>query len=100
MTQSTLQEFRTTLAPAEVLSRAKAFFPGRNSLYAAFLDQEGSSHATFRGLGGEEIVIAAVAQDGSTRVTGSTYMFDAQISRFFTTLPATDITDRLHEAGA
>ena len=52
MTQSTLQEFRTTLAPAEVLSRAKAFFPGRNSLYAAFLDQEGSSHATFRGLGG------------------------------------------------
>ena len=100
MTQSTLQEFRTTLSPAEVLSRAKAFFPGRNSLYAAFLDQQGPSHATFRGLGGEEIAIAAVAQDGATRVTGSTYMFEAQIARFFTTLPAADMTDRALEAGA
>ena len=70
MTQpnSTLQEFRTTLLPAEVLASAKAFFSRRNSLYAAFLDQEGPAHVTFRGQGGEEIIIAAAAQDGATLV--------------------------------
>ena len=39
--QRTLQEFRTTLPPAEVLAQAKKFFTQRNSLYATFLDQEG-----------------------------------------------------------
>ena len=85
--QSTMQEFRTTLAPADVLSRAKAFFSRRNSLYAAFLEQEGATHVTFRGQGGEELVIAAIARDGATLVTGSSYIFDMQIARFFTTLP-------------
>ena len=43
----------------------------------------------FRGQGGEEIVIAvSPAPDGNgTRVTGSSYLFDMQISRFFATLP-------------
>ena len=90
MTQSqqTLQEFRTTLSPAEVLTRAKQFFSRRNSLYAAFLEQESPTHLTFRGQGGEELVIAVIDRDGATLVTGSTYIFDMQIARFFTTLPA------------
>ncbi|MCY7379661.1 MAG: hypothetical protein LH467_10035 [Gemmatimonadaceae bacterium] len=86
--QRTLQEYRCTLPPSEVLARAKQFFSQRNSLYASFLDTEGPSHVTFRGQGGEELVIAATVQDGVTRVTGSTYLFDMQISRFFTTLPS------------
>jgi hypothetical protein len=86
----TLQEYRTTLAPAEVLSHAKQFFARRNSLYATFLEQEGPTHVTFRGQGGEEIVIAAAVRDGSTLVTGSTYLFDMQVARFFTTLDEVD----------
>lgn len=86
--QRTLQEFRTTLPPAEVLDRAKMFFAQRNGIYAAFVEQEGPTHVSFRGQGGEEIVIGVVSKDGATLVSGSTYMFDMQVSRFFTTLPA------------
>lgn len=85
--QTTLQEARTTLSPDEVLARAKDFFSNRNPLYATFLEKEGPGHATFRGQGGEEIVIAAAQKDGATSVTGSTYLFDMQIARFFATLP-------------
>ena len=85
--QRTLQEYRTTLPPAEVLALARRFFSRRNSLYAAFLDQEGPGYVTFRGQGGEELVIAAITRDGATLVTGSTYLFDMQVARFFTTLP-------------
>ena len=93
--QRTLQEYRCKLPPAEVLTRAKQFFSQRNSLYASFLDMEGPSHVTFRGQGGEELVIAATVQDGVTRVTGSTYLFDMQISRFFSTLPSLASGDAL-----
>jgi hypothetical protein len=85
--QTTLQETTTSLPPDEVLTRAKEFFTQRNSLYAAFLEKEGPGYATLRGQGGEEIVIAAVTKDNATRVTGSTYLFDMQIARFFATLP-------------
>jgi hypothetical protein len=85
--QSTLQEYRTSVAADEVLARAKSFFSQRNPLYATFLDKEGPGYATFRGQGGEEIVIAATQKDGATLVTGSTYLFDMQIARFFATLP-------------
>lgn len=86
--QQTVQEITTDLPAAEVLSRAKSFFSTRPSLYATFLDKEGPGFCSFRGQGGEEIVIAAAASpDGGTRVTGSTYLFDMQIARFFTTLP-------------
>lgn len=85
--QRTLQEYRTTLPPAEVLDAAKTFFSRRNGIYSTFLEQEGPTHATFRGQGGEEIVIAAVPADGATLVTGSTYLFDMQIARFFAALP-------------
>jgi hypothetical protein len=85
----TLQQTRTSLAPDDVLAAAKQFFLRRNTIYAAFLEQEGPTYVTFRGQGGEEVVIGvATTMDapGST-VTGSTYMFDGQIARFFSTLP-------------
>ena len=88
----TLQEHRTTLEPKRVLEAARGFFSRRNSLYAAFLEQEGPTHVTLRGQGGEEVVIAATpAPGGTTLVTGSSYLFDAQISRFFATLPPAEM---------
>jgi hypothetical protein len=87
-TSRTLQEITTTLSGDEVLARAKSFFSNRPSLYSTFLDKEGPSFASFRGQGGEEIVIAVANADGGTRVTGSSYLFDMQVSRFFTTIAA------------
>ena len=89
VSQRTLQETTTSLSGSEVLSQAKMFFTTRSSLYATFLDMEGPAHCTFRGQGGEEIVIgvAPAAEGGGTRVTGSSYLFDMQVARFFTTLP-------------
>ena len=83
----TMQELTTTLPADEVLARAKSFFAKRSSLYAACLDKEGPGFVTFRGQGGEEIVIGTAAGTGGTRVTGSTYLFDMQVSRFLDTLP-------------
>src|SRR5205823_11808140 len=83
----TLQETFTSLAPQQVLDAAKRFFVRRNRLYAAFLEKEGSTFVAMRGQGGEEILIGAAPVDGGTRVTGSTYMFDQQVARFFATLP-------------
>jgi hypothetical protein len=85
--KSTLQETTTTLSADDVLTRAKGFFGKRSALYAAFLDKEGPGYCTFRGQGGEEIVIAATAGPNGTRVSGSTYLFDMQVGRFFATLP-------------
>jgi hypothetical protein len=83
----TLQETRTSLTADDVLARAKRFFTRRNNVYATFVEKEGPTFATFRGQGGEEIAIAAVGEAGATRVTGSTYLFDQQVARFFATLP-------------
>ena len=93
--QRTLQEYRSTLSPAEVLAQAKSFFTRRNSIYATFLEQESPSHVSFRGQGGEELVIAAIARDGATLVTGSTYLFDMQVARFFSTLPPFQLEESL-----
>ena len=83
----TLQETTTTLSGDEVLARAKSFFANRPSLYATFLDKEGPGFASFRGQGTEELVIAvSQTEGGTTRVTGSSYLFDMQVSRFFTTI--------------
>jgi hypothetical protein len=83
----TLMEVRTVMPAGEVLGAARRFFARRNSIYAAFVEQQGPTHVTFRGQGGEEIVISAIPGAGGTVVTGSSYLFDAQISRFFATLP-------------
>jgi hypothetical protein len=86
-TNRTLQECRTALPPAEVLAAAKRFFARHLNIYSAFLEKEGPTFANFRGQGGEELLIGVDVQDGVTRVTGSTYLFDQQIARFFATLP-------------
>lgn len=89
MTQRrTLQEMRTPLPPAVVLSAAKEFFSRRASIYNAFPEQESATHLTMRGQGGEEITIGAIERDGATLVTGGSYMFDMHVARFFATLPA------------
>jgi hypothetical protein len=82
-----IQDTTTTLPPAEVLAAAKRFFTRRNPIYAAFLDREGDTFVSFRGQGGEEIVIGVAPVDGGTAVRGSTYLFDQQVGRFFSTLP-------------
>ena len=93
-TTRTLQETATTLAPAEVLSAAKRFFQRRNSIYAAFFEKEGPTFVAFRGQGTEELVIAVRPLEGGlTGVTGSTYLFDQQIARFFSTLAPAPTAD-------
>lgn len=82
-----IQEYLTSLSPAEALDAAKTFFSRRNSIYSAFLEQESAQHITLRGQGGEEIAIAATADASGTRVSGSTYLFDQQVARFLATLP-------------
>ena len=90
----TLQEATTSLSGADVLVRAKTFFPTRPSLYATFLDKEGPSFCSFRGQGGEEIIIGVEPSPSGngTRVTGSTYLFDMQVARFFSTLPPVSVS--------
>jgi hypothetical protein len=83
----TLQETITTLPPGDVLEEAKKFFPRQLGIYAAFPEQESATHLTFRGQGGEEVVIGAYRTDAGTRVSGSTYLFDPQVARFLATLP-------------
>ena len=85
----TLQEQVTTLSPQEVLDRARHFFARRNGIYSTFLEREGPTFVTFRGQGGEEIVVAVSPAEGGTRVSGSTYLFDMQVARFLSTLPPT-----------
>ena len=82
----TLQETTTSHTPAEVLRAAKQFFSSQTGVYAAFPEQESGTHVTMRGQGGEEVVIAALPGAGGTMVTGSTYLFDQQVARFFATL--------------
>jgi hypothetical protein len=88
--QPTVQETLTDLPAPDVLARAKTFFSSRPSLYSTFLDKEGPGFCSFRGQGGEEVIVAAApSPEGGTRVTGSTYLFDMQLARFLTTLPPT-----------
>jgi hypothetical protein len=84
----TLQEAVTTASPQEVIDEARKFFARRNGIYAAFLEKEGPGWASFRGQGGEEIVVGTALVEGGTRVSASTYLFDQQVARFLSTLPA------------
>ena len=85
----TLQETTTSLSVPDVIGAAKLFFARRNTIYAAYAEKEGPSFVSLRGQGGEEVFIGAVpASEGSgTRVTGSSYLFDPQVARFFSSLP-------------
>lgn len=82
-----MQRVRTSLARPQVLAAARDFFAVRSGIYSAFLEKEGPGYITLRGQGGEEIVIGAVDAPGGTDVTGSSYLFDAQVARFLSTLP-------------
>ena len=82
----TVQETTTSLTPAQALAEAKQFFSRQNGVYTAFPEQEGPTHITLRGQGGEEVVIGAFPDAGGTKVTGSTYLFDQQLARFLSTL--------------
>ena len=86
-TGRTLQQQRTTLPVADVLDQAREFFSRGSGIYAAFLEKQGPNWMSLRGQGGEEIVIAATEEAGGTAVTGSSYMFDAQVAQFLSTLP-------------
>jgi len=83
----TLQQHRTSLPAAAVLASAREFFARGSGIYSAFLEKEGPNWMSLRGQGGEEIVIAATEEAGSTAVTGSSYMFDAQVAQFLSSLP-------------
>ena len=83
----TMQEYRTSLSPAEALAEAKRFFARRNNIYSVFPEREGETFISFRGQGGEELIIGVAPADGGTLVTGSTYLFDMQLMRFLSTLP-------------
>ncbi|MFI5207960.1 MAG: hypothetical protein ACHQU8_01465 [Gemmatimonadales bacterium] len=80
-------ETTTSLAPADVVRRAKAFFAGRVPATAAFLEKEAPGVVVLRGQGGEEIVIAALSAPCGSAVRGSSMLFGQQVKRFFTTLP-------------
>jgi hypothetical protein len=83
-----IHEASTSLAPAEVITRAKSFFSTRVPHQAAFPEKEGPSHLTLRGQGGEEIVLALIPAAGGLRVRASTLFFDQAVGRFLSTLPA------------
>ena len=81
-------ETTTTLSPSEVLESAKTFFAERVPHQSVYVEYEGTSYATFRGQGGEELTVAVSATDHGTLVRASTLLFDQVIGRFFSTLPA------------
>jgi hypothetical protein len=84
----TQQEANTSLDGAAVLAAATEFFATRNGIYAAFPEKSGPTYVALRGQGGEDVIVGVAAIPGGTRVTGSSYMFDQQIARFLSALPA------------
>jgi hypothetical protein len=83
----TLQDVHTSLAPDAVLAGAKRFFAQNSGIYAAFVERESPTHVVLRGQGGEEVAIGVYETGGVTRVSGSSYLFDAQVARFLASLP-------------
>lgn len=84
----TQQETDTSLDGAAVLAAATEFFATRSGIYAAFPEKSGPTYVALRGQGGEDVLFGVAAIPGGTRVTGSSYMFDQQIARFLSALPA------------
>jgi len=82
----------TSLAPDEVIARAKEFFSERVPNRAAFPEHETAAAVSLRGQGGEEVVIATFPADSGTGVRGSTLMFDQTLDRFLATLPTPEET--------
>jgi hypothetical protein len=77
-----------SLAPVDILARAKAFFAERLPAQAAFVEKEGPQFLTLRGQGGEEVVFHAVpGEAGVSRLRASTLFYDQAVDRFLATLP-------------
>jgi hypothetical protein len=86
-------ETTTTLSAEQVIARAKIFFAERLPQYAAYPEKEGPAFLVLRGQGGEEIALATLPADGgAVRVRASTLLFDQQVDRFLSTLPALEVT--------
>lgn len=75
------------MSVADVLESAVRFFARQSGVYSAFVEKQGPTHVVLRGQGGEEVVIGARVTDAGTVVSGSSYLFDAQIARFLDALP-------------
>ena len=88
-----LQERLTSLTIAEVIALAARYFTRRSGVYTTFIEKQGPSHLVLRGQGGEELVIAARVTEAGTAVSGSTYMFDQQVTRFLDALPVVTVVD-------
>ena len=80
-------ETATSLAPPEIIARAKQFFAERVPHNAAYPEKEGPSFLTLRGQGGEEIALAITPGEPGSRVRASTLFFDQAVARFLSTLP-------------
>lgn len=87
ITIRTQQEVNTALDSASVLAAATEFFTTQNGIYAAFPEKSGPTYVALRGQGGEEVIFGVAELPDGTRVTGSSYLFDAQIARFLAMLP-------------
>ena len=83
----TLQQARTSLSGTDVLTAARGFFTRASGIYSAFVEQEGPTHITLRGMGGEEIAVGVASSNGATAVNASSYMFDQQVALFLSSLP-------------
>jgi len=91
-----IQEITTRMPADAVLAAAKTFFVRRNPLYGVFPEKEGPDYVVFRGQGNEELVIGVTSVEAGTLVRGSTYLYDAQVARFLTTLdPLTMAEERV-----
>lgn len=87
-----LQERLTSLDVKAVLDTAVRFFARQSGVYGAFLEKQGPTHVALRGQGGEEVIIAARVTPEGSSVSGSSYLFDAQIARFLDALPPVAVT--------
>ena len=99
--QAMVFETTTTLSGTEVIARAKQFFAERVPQYAAYPEKEGPAYLVLRGQGGEEIALAILPAPSGVRVRASTLLFDQQVDRFLSTLPAVDqAADRAAQGAA
>jgi hypothetical protein len=86
----TIYETHTDLAPSEVVERARAFYEGVRTPYAAYVDEGGSAHLRLK-LEVGEVTIGAIRNGGSTQVRGSASRGAHLLARFFATIaPASE----------
>jgi hypothetical protein len=96
----TIHETRTTLAPAEVIDRARTFFTLIGTPYAAFVEVETDGFLKLH-LEVGEIVVSALPQGDVTVVRGSASRGAHLLTRFLTSLGwPQDVRQTTHRAGS